>query len=457
MIRSLGFRALASVAMMLAFLVMAASPAQTVTTPEIPPPVHFTLDNGLEVVVIEDRRAPVVTQMIWYRVGSGEDPPGLSGMAHYVEHLMFMANESREEGEFDSILRAQGARSNAFTSFDFTAYFQTIASDRLEIAMQLESERMTGLRIDRSSWLTERDVILEERSQTLESRPDRVLGEQMRATLFRHHPYGIHVLGWRHEMEQLDSESAEAFYRQHYGPNNAILILSGDIDAETARQLAERHYGDIPANPLIGSRSRTAEPPQLAERRLVLYDERAARPYVSRLYLAPNRRAGDQREAAAMQVLATLLGGTRTSVLDQRLIHDEEIALSVWASSQGTALDYGTFSLGAVPAPGVSLEEVEAALDRVLADFIESGVDAEQLERVRRQLRASTIFQLDDASTRARIMGMGLTTGLTVEDVTGWIDALLAIEEDDIIAAARALDRRASVTGWLKREEGETG
>ena len=452
-----GLSALMGATLILAWLAMAAAPLQAATAPDIPEPAQFTLDNGLKVVVIEDRRAPVVTQMMWYRVGSGEDPPGLSGMAHYVEHLMFMENESRGEGEFDSLLRAQGAQSNAFTSFDYTAYFQTIASDRLEIAMQLESERMTGLRIDRSSWRSERDVILEERSQVLESHPDRVLHEQMRAALFRHHPYGIHVLGWRHEMEKLDAESAEAFYRQHYGPNNAILILAGDIDAETARDLAERHYGDIPANPAITARSRVAEPPQLAERRLVLHDERTARPYVSRLYLAPNRRAGDQHDAAAMQVLATLLGGTRTSVLDQRLIHDEEIALSVWAGSQGTALDYGTFSLGAVPAPGVSLEEVEAALDRVLADFIETGVDADQLERVRRQLRASTIYQLDDASTRARTMGMALTTGLSVEDVTGWIDALLAVEEDDIIAAARALDRRASVTGWLMREEGETG
>lgn len=450
-------RVQAALALVMALSFAAVVPAQAASAPEIPPPVHFTLDNGLEVVVIEDRRAPVITQMLWYRVGSADDPVGLSGMAHYVEHLMFKATETRDEGEFDAILRAQGARSNAFTSFDYTAYFQTIAADRLEIAMQLESERMAGLRIDRSAWLTERDVILEERGQTLESQPNRVMAEQLRATLFRHHPYGIHPLGWRHEMALLDGETADAFYRAHYGPNNAVLILAGDIGADTARELAERHYGPIPANPDITPRERRAEPPQLAERRLILRDERVAQPSVNRLYLAPTRRAGDQREAAAMQVMAALLGGTRTSVLDRRLVHEDEIALSVWASYSGTALDHGTFSLGAVPAEGVSLAEVEAALDSVLAEFIESGIDAEQLERVRRQLRAWAIYELDEAQSRARSVGAALTTGLGLVDVTGWIETLLSIEEDEIMAAARALDRRASVTGWLTSEEGEAG
>lgn len=441
----------------LTIAIAAPPPAQAVSAPDVPPPVHFTLDNGLEVVAIEDRRAPVITQMLWYRVGSADDPVGLSGMAHYVEHLMFKATETREEGEFDSILRAQGAVSNAFTSFDYTAYFQRLAADRLEIAMQLEAERMAGLRIDRSSWLTERDVILEERGQVLESHPNRVLSEQLRAALFRHHPYGIHPLGWRHEMEMLDGDSAEEFYRRHYGPNNAVLILAGDIDADTARALAERYYGPVPANPNVAPRVRLNEPPQLAERRLILRDERVARPSVNRIYLAPARRAGDQREAAAMQVLAALLGGTRTSVLDRRMVHEDEIALSVWAGYQGAALDHGTFSIGVVPAEGVTLAEAEAALDRVLEEFIETGVDAGQLQRVQQQLRAWAIYELDDAQARARSIGAALTTGLGLDDALGWTEELLSVSEDEIMAAARALERRASVTGWLQREDGEAG
>ncbi len=424
------------------------------TTLDLPDPVEFTLDNGLHVVVIEDHRAPVVTQMVWYRVGSADDPVGLSGMAHYVEHLMFMATETREEGSFDATLREQGARYNAFTSFDFTAYYQRLAVDRLEIAMELEADRMVNLRPHLSTWERERHVILEERGQVLESSPQRVLGEQMRAALFRHHPYGIHPLGWRHEMELLDADSAEAFYQRHYGPNNAILILAGAVTTDQARDLAERHFGPIAPNPAITERARRAEPPQLAERRLTLVDERVARPSMQRLYLAPNRRAGDQEEAAAFQVLAMLLGGSaRTAVLPRVLVRDAGLAESAWAGFSGTALDYGTFSLGVTPAEGVSLQEAEDALDAALADFIDRGVDAEQLARVQVQMRGWAVYGLDDQESRARWIGSALTTGLTLQDDQDWIDTLLAVTEEQIIDAARALDRRASVTGWLMPED----
>ncbi|MGY6535788.1 MAG: M16 family metallopeptidase [Pararhodobacter sp.] len=432
-------------------------PAVAVTAPEMPDPVEFTLDNGLHVVVIEDQRAPVVTQMVWYRVGSADDPVGLSGMAHYVEHLMFMATETREEGTFDATLRAQGARYNAFTSYDFTAYYQRLAVDRLEMAMELEADRMANLRIDLSTWERERSVILEERGQVLESNPQRVLAEQMRAALFRHHPYGIHPLGWRHEMERLDAESAEAFYRQHYAPNNAILIVAGAVHADDVREMAERHFGPIPANTTLVPRERLAEPPQLAERRIILHDPRVAQPSLMRMYLAPARRAGDQAEAAAFQVLAMLLGGSaHTAVLPRQLVRDQGIAVSAWAGYQGTALDHGTFSMGLVPAEGRDLQQAEDALDAVLADFIENGVDGDQLERAQVQMRAWAIYGLDDLESRANWIGSALTTGLTLQDDLDWIDTLLAVTEDEIIAAAQALDRRASVTGWLMPEaEGE--
>lgn len=440
-----------------ALYVALALPAAAVTALEMPDPVEFTLDNGLHVVVIEDQRAPVVTQMVWYRVGSADDPVGLSGMAHYVEHLMFMATETREEGTFDATLRTQGARYNAFTSYDFTAYYQRLAVDRLEMAMELEADRMANLRIDLSTWERERNVILEERGQVLESNPQRVLAEQMRAALFRHHPYGIHPLGWRHEMEVLDAETAEAFYRQHYAPNNAVLIIAGAVQADAVRDMADRHFGAIPANTNIAPRERLAEPPQVAERRVVLQDARVAQPSLMRMHLAPSRQAGDQAEAAAFQVLAMLLGGsTHTAVLPRQLVRDQGIAVSAWAGYQGTALDYGTFSLGLVPAQGHSLQQAEDALDAVLADFIENGVDADQLERAQVQMRAWAIYGLDDLESRANWIGSALTTGLTLQDDLDWIDTLLAVTEEDIIAAAQALDRRASVTGWLMPEaEGE--
>jgi len=428
----------------------AAEPAAAGSTPR-----EFTLENGLQVVVIEDRRAPVVTQMLWYRVGAADEPPGLSGIAHYLEHLMFKATDNMEQGEFSAVVEANGGRDNAFTSWDYTGYFQRVAADRLELMMEMEADRMANLRIDLSDWLPERDVILEERSQVLESRPERVFGEQMRATLFQNHPYGIPIIGWRHEMEILDEAAATAFYRAHYAPNNAILIVAGYADAEEVRAMAERHFGPIPANPEAGPVARPTEPPHHAERRLIMRDPRVAQPFVNRVHLAPVRRAGDQAEAAAFSMLGALLGGSsQTSVLERRLTHEKGVALSAWAGHNGNARDHGTFSLGVTPAPGISLEEAEAALDAVLAEFIENGVDAEQFERVRMQVRAAAIYELDDAGARARSIGADLAIGLTLEDSLGWLGALLEVTPDEVIAAARALDRRASVTGWLKGEEG---
>lgn len=415
------------------------------------PVSHFTLDNGLELVVIEDRRAPVAVHMVWYRVGSADEPAGRSGIAHFLEHLMFKGTENRAPGEFSALVEAQGGRDNAFTSFDFTGYFQRIAADRLEMVMELEADRMANLSFTEAEWLPERSVILEERGQILESRPQAQLNEQMRAALFQNHRYGIPIIGWRHEMAQLTGDHAMEFYARHYGPNNAIVVIAGDVGAEDALRLAQRHYGPIPRNPDIQPIRRPQEPPQLAERRLVLQDARVGQPLVSRMYLAPVRRSGDQAEAAALQMLAALLGGSaRTSVLERALVIDEAIALSAWAGYNGTARDYGVFSLGIAPADGVSLAQAEAALDRVVAGFLESGPDADALERVRVQIRAAEIFGMDDAMARAREFGTALSLGLTVADVEGWLDALLSVEAADIMAAARAvLDRNRAVTGWL--------
>jgi zinc protease len=427
----------------------AAEPPVTGSTPQ-----EFTLDNGLHVVVIEDRRAPVATQMVWYKVGAADEPPGQSGIAHYLEHLMFKATDTMAQGEFSAVVEAQGGRDNAFTSWDYTAYHQRVAADRLELMMQMEADRMANLRIDLSDWLPERDVILEERSQVVDSLPERVFAEQMRAALFQNHPYAIPIIGWRHEIAALDDVVATEFYRAHYAPNNAILVVAGDVDAEEVREMAERHYGSIPANPDVGAALRPTEPPHHAERRLIMRDGRVAQPFVNRIYLAPVRRPGDQAEAAAFRMLAALLGGSsRTSVLGRDLVHDQGIALSAWAGYGGNGRDHGTFSLGVTPATGVPLEEAEAALDAALDAFIEEGVDAEQLERVQMQVRAAAIYELDDANARANAIGADLSVGLTLEDSVGWIAALQAVTKEEVIEAARALDRRASVTGWLMGDE----
>ena len=419
------------------------------------PVTHTTLDNGLEIVVIEDRRAPVVVHMVWYRVGAADEPPLQSGIAHFLEHLMFKGTETMAPGEFSSVVEANGGRDNAFTSWDYTGYFQRVAADRLELMMEMEADRMQNLSFTEAEWLPERDVILEERGQVLESRVGAQFNEAMLAALFKEHPYGVPIIGWRHDMAVLTDEMAMDFYAAHYGPNNAILVIAGDVDTDEALALARQHYGAIPANPAIAPVERPTEPPHLAERRVVMEDARVGNPYVSRIYLAPPRRSVDQGEAAALQMLAALLGGSSTtSVLERRLTFDEGIALSAWASYMGTMRDYGMFMLGITPVEGVSLSDAEAALDRVVAEFLEEGIDPEQFERVRHQIRASEIFGLDDMQGRARQYGVGLSIGLTVEDVEGWIDAIDAVTPEDVLAAGQMLlDKRASVTGHLMRPQ----
>lgn len=411
----------------------------------------YTLDNGMDVVVLEDHRAPVVVHMVWYRVGAADEPPGKSGIAHFLEHLMFKGTEKYGPREFSDIVAANGGTDNAFTSYDYTAYFQRVAADRLGLMMEMESDRMTNLKLAEPDVLTERDVILEERNQRTENEPGAVFGEQRSAAQYMNHPYGIPIIGWRQEMVGLTQADAEAFYRAHYAPNNAILVVAGDVDPEEVRELADRYYGVIPANPDLAPRARPQEPPQLAERRLTYSDPRVAQPYVVRTYLAPERDSGDQREAAALQLLAEILGGSgQTSVLPRKLQFDTQKAVYTSAFYGGTSLDDTTFGLIIVPAQGVGLAEAEEALDQAVAEFMEEGVDPEQLERIKMQIRASLIYEQDNIQSLARTYGVALTSGLTVEDVQAWPDVLKSITGEEIIAAAeRVFDRKNAVTGWL--------
>jgi zinc protease len=415
----------------------------------------FTLANGLQVVVIEDHRAPVAVQMIWYRIGAADEPPGKSGIAHFLEHLMFKGTDKIAPGAFSATVEAQGGDDNAFTSWDYTAYFQRIAADRLPLMMQMEADRMTNLRMTEDDVTTERQVILEERSQRVDGDPGSLFQEQRQAAQYLNHPYGIPVIGWRHEMEGLSHDDAISFYKRFYAPNNAVLVIAGDVDPAEVRQLAEQHYGPIPPSDAIVPRIRPSEPPQLAERRLSMADPRVAQPYVVRSYLAPERNTGDQEKAAALTYLAELLGGSATtSVLARALQFDDPKAVYTSAYYDGSSLDPSTFGLVIVPVPDVTLADAEAAMDGVLAKFLTDGVDPAAFDRIKTQLRAAEVYARDDVDGLARRYGAALTSGLTLEDVQAWPDVLQAVTPDDVMAAAReVLDRRKSVTGWLTKEE----
>lgn len=435
----------AAMALIAALLPMAAWAAnENVTT--------FELENGMQVVVVEDHRAPVVTHMVWYKAGSADEPKGSSGVAHFLEHLLFKATDNMAAGELSATVAANGGRDNAFTSYDYTAYYQRIAADRLELMMKMEADRMENLALTPENIETERDVIIEERNMRTENNPRALFGEQMNAAQYLNHRYGVPVIGWMHEMQALDLDDALNFYDIYYSPNDAILVVAGDVDPAEVKTLAEKYYGVIPAEPNLPERVRTQEPPQTAARRVIFRDPRVAQPYVNRSYLAPERDAGDQKDAAALTILAEILGGGTTSYLTEKLQFDTQVAVYSGAFYSGVSLDDTTFDLIVVPSPEVSLQQAEDAMDAALVSFMKDGVDAEQLERIKLQLRAQQIYARDDADGVANRYGAALASGLTVADVQDWPDVLQAVTADDIMAVAKKVLRiEGSVTGWLAK------
>ncbi|HCP81875.1 MAG TPA: peptidase M16 [Octadecabacter sp.] len=411
----------------------------------------YQLDNGMDVVVIEDHRAPVVVHMLWYRAGSADEPVGSSGVAHYLEHLLFKATENVESGEFQRIVAENGGSDNAFTSYDYTGYFQRVAADRLPLMMQYEADRMNNLVLTEEDIVTERGVILEERNQRTENSPGALAREQMRAAQFLNHRYGVPIIGWKHEMETLDMEDALSFYDIYYSPNNAILVVAGDVQPDEVLALAQEHYGPLPVETNLPERFRTQEPPQTAERRLIFEDPRVAQPYISRSYIAPERNESAQEDAAALTYLAELLGGSPfTSALGIALQFDTNTAVYAGAYYDGLNLDDGTFGMTVVPAEGVTLQDAENAMDAAVAAFLKDGIDPVRMEALRTQLKAGEIYARDNVGGLARRYGAALTSGLTVEDVQAWPDVLQAVTAEDVLAAAeRVLDRDHSVTGWI--------
>jgi zinc protease len=434
---------------LIAGLALLATPlaAEDVTT--------YQLQNGMDVVVIEDHRAPVVVHMVWYRSGSADEPPGQSGVAHFLEHLLFKATDTLESGEFSRVVAENGGSDNAFTSYDYTAYYQRVAADRLELMMQMEADRMNNLRLTPEDIVTERGVILEERNQRTDNNPNALAREQMRAVQYLNHRYGVPIIGWRHEMETLDMDDALDFYDLYYSPNNAILVVAGDVLPRDVFELANKYYGVIPAEENLPERFRSAEPPQTAARRLTYLDDRVAQPYVSRSYLAPERDPGDQETAAALVYLAELLGGSQfSSALGQALQFDTQTAVYAGAGYSGLSLDDATFNVTVVPAQGVTLSDAEVAMDQVLVDFLATDIDPDQMDRIRTQLRAQEIYALDNVEGIANRYGRALAMGLSVEDVQAWPEVLQSVTAEDVLAAAaEVLDSRRSVTMWVAANE----
>jgi zinc protease len=442
----------AGLAVIPAATVQGAALAETAATSSSP--ATFTLGNGLEVVVIPDHRTPVVTQMIWYKVGSADETPGKSGLAHFLEHLMFKGTSKHPAGEFSETVLRIGGNENAFTSADYTGYFQRVPSEELGKMMAFEADRMTGLVLKDENVLPERDVVLEEYNMRVANNPEARLTEQIMAALYLNHPYGRPVIGWHQEIEKLDREDALAFYKRFYAPNNAILVVAGDVDPNDVRPMAERTFGVIPAQPAIPARRvRPQEPEPAAPRTVTLSDPRVEQPGIRRYYLVPSAATAAAGESAALDVLAQLMGGGSNSYLYRRLVVDRLLAVSAQAGYQGTSLDATQFTISASPRSGVSFAQVEQAIDEVIADIGQNGVRSEDLERVKTQLIAETIYAQDNQATLARWYGGAMTTGLSIEDIRTWPERIRSVTADQVRDAAQNwLDKKRSVTGYLIKD-----
>lgn len=432
--------------------------AQSVTAQTGTRPATFTLDNGLNVIVIPDHRTPVVTQMIWYKVGSADETPGKSGLAHFLEHLMFKGTEAHPAGEFSGVISRIGGNENAFTSTDYTAYFQRVPRDQLATMMTFEADRMTGLVLKDENVLPERDVVLEEYNMRVANNPDARLTEQIMAALYLNHPYGRPVIGWRGEIEKLNREDALEFYKRFYAPNNATLVIAGDVEADDIRPVIEATYGKVPPQPSIpAQRVRPQEPAPAAPRTVTLADPRVEQPTMRRYYLVPSAVSAAPTESAALEVLAQLMGSGSNAYLYRALVVDKPLAVSAGAWYQGTAIDPSQFGISASPKPGVEFSQLEQGIDEVIAELAKNPVPAADLERVKTQMIAEAIYAQDSQTTLARWYGAAVTVGLSVDDIRSWPDRVRAVTAEQVRDAAQTwLEKKRSVTGYLIKDTSAT-
>ena len=419
------------------------------------PSETFTLANGLQVVVLPSKRAPIVMQLLVYKVGSADETFGGTGIAHFLEHMMFKGTGALAPGEFSRIVSRNGGRDNAFTSMDMTGYHQTIAADRLELVMRMEADRMANLRIVEQELTPERQVVLEERRMRVDNVPAELLDEAVREPLFGlHKPYAMPTVGYADDVKRLSVDDLTAFYRRFYAPNNAVLIVAGDATAEEVQKLAETHYGPIPARE-VEARHRPAEGGAGLPQRVTRADARVAEPRWSRDFLAPSYRGGDIRHAHALLVLAWLFGGGETSRLSRALVADAKLALSAGAGYSANSLGLSSFEISVHPAHGRSVAQVETAVGDQMKRVLDGDVTAEEVERAQNRLLASAIYSRDSLASGPRLYGSLLATGGTIDKLDHWPQAIAAVRPDDVVAAARHVWRDdRSVTSLLTPADG---
>ncbi len=411
-------------------------------------PQMFKLDNGLEVILLEDHRAPVVTHMVWYRVGSADDPEGKSGLAHFLEHLMFKGTARLGPDEFSRIVAREGGVHNAFTNNDVTAYYQKIARDRLETMMELEADRMRNLRLDEDQVLTEREVVREERRQRTDNNPEAQLAEQMRMALYADHPYGIPAIGYDQEIAGLTRDDALKFYKTHYAPNNAIVVLAGALTLDEAKRLSEKHYGPVPkADGTV--RESPAMPQLVTGHRLSLNDSKVRVPSLMRMYIAPTYTTSRNLRAHAVDIAAEILGGGATSRLYRQLVVNSGVAAEAGASVNTGGRLAGAFYLQAVPAEGTDPADLETAINQVIEEFILNGPTQAEVTRAAQSLSAAAIYARDSQMTMAQVFGASRAVGEPIAHIASWPEDILKPTPEDVRLAAHDILSKPYINGWL--------
>ncbi|MEO0607762.1 MAG: pitrilysin family protein [Pseudomonadota bacterium] len=403
-------------------------------------PESFTLSNGMDVIVLPDHRAPVVTHMVWYKVGAVDEDPGKSGIAHLFEHVMFKDTDDLEDGEFDSIVSSLGGQHNAFTSWDYTAYYQRVAKQHLGKMMELEAERMTDLIIDEDpegSFITERDVVREERRQRIDNNPGVILQEKVLAEFWNDHPYEITVIGRMEEVEALTPQDGIDFYRKYYSPENTILVVAGDVTGEEVRTLAETHYGQIEPSGLVDGTRKWTEVQPLTETQEITHSDPKVRQPVWYRYYNGTSELRDPDFARALDVGLDVLGGGNTSLLYVALVEEQKVAVNVGTVAWSFLHDDGPAMIYATPSPGVSMETLEAAVTAELAKQLEAGFAEEDVVRVRNSMAAEAIYARDSQQSMANTFGSWLAIGGEADDILNYADSVRAVTTEQALAAAR--------------------
>lgn len=404
----------------------------------------YTLDNGMRVIVVPNHKAPIVKHMVWYKVGAADEQTGKGGAAHLLEHLMFRGTSKVKGQEFNRILEENGADSNAFTSQDFTVYHQFIDISRLELAMFLEADRMQNLTIDEESFETERQIVFQERKQVVENNPLYRFNEEMQRAFWQNHPYSRPITGTEDEIMNLSPDDVKNIYNTYYTPENAILVLAGDIEPETAFRLAEKYYGNVKAKGMINSKAPVADDVKTTttvQMELLKVDV----PRLLHRYKAPSYTDGEDKIYAYM-VLSKYLGKGEISSLYKKLVVEAKVANAVSASYNYTSLGGGSFSISALPAKGISMEELRQKLDEAVNVAIKE-IDAKKVEQVKKQMLAGLVYVRDNPNDAAQIVGMLAAIGMNDAEIESYEDNIKKVTLAEVKAAAKELLSASHIEG----------